>query len=64
MCGRDGSVALLTGTASVSNAQRNSYFYYDFDVNLDVVGTWHLDLLVNGQVVADAPFMVISSGYS
>jgi hypothetical protein len=58
----DGSVAFATGTASVSNAQRNSYFYYNFDVNLDVVGTWHLDLLVNGQVVADAPFMVISSG--
>src|SRR4030095_12282317 len=51
-----------TGTAPVSNAARNDYFYYNFNVNLDVVGTWHLDLLVNRQGVAGGPFTVISSG--
>ena len=58
----DGSGQPFSTTASNSNAARNSYFYFIINVNLDVAGTWQLELLVNGQVLADAPFMIISSG--
>jgi len=58
----DGSVALSTGDVPINNAVQLSYFYLDISPNLDVVGTWTLELLVNGEVLADAPFQVLSPG--
>ena len=58
----DGSVAFSTGDAPVNNAVRLSYFYWDLNPNLDVVGTWTLELLVDNEVLADAPFEVVSPG--
>lgn len=58
----DSSVALDTGNATVSNSLRNSYFTWNLNPNLDVVGTWMLELLVNGEVLVDAPFKVVSPG--
>ena len=57
----DGSVALTT-TSPFTGFPRNGYLTYNFNLNLDVVGAWKIELKINDQVLANAPFSVVAPG--
>ncbi len=57
----NGTVAFTT-TSNFGSFSRNGFSSYDFNLDLDVVGTWKLQLKVNGSVLAAAPFAVVASG--
>ncbi|MBA3961383.1 MAG: peptidoglycan DD-metalloendopeptidase family protein [Chthoniobacterales bacterium] len=52
----------FTTTSPISGFPRNGYVTYNFNQNLDVVGTWKIQVKVNGTVIAAAPFMVLAAG--
>ena len=58
----DNSVALAPTPYTTGSFARNGVFDFFYTFNLDVTGLWHLEISVNDQVVANAPFTVISSG--
>src|SRR5437763_241523 len=58
----DNSVALAPTPYTTNSFFRNGTFYFYYTFNLDVTGLWHLEISINDQVVASAPFTVISSG--
>ena len=57
----DGSTA-VTNTSPISNAARNAALSFDFDLNLDVTGTWKIQLVIDGATLAEAPFNVVAPG--
>jgi len=58
----NGSVALdRSGQLSNSVLYRLAIYYWWYTVNLDVTGAWRLQLELNNQTVADAPFQVVAS---
>ena len=58
----DGSVALAPAPYTTNSFFRNGTFDFYYTFNLDVTGLWHLEISINDQIVASAPFTVISSG--
>jgi hypothetical protein len=58
----DGSVALAPAPYTTNSFFRNGTFDFYYTFNLDVTGLWHLEISINDQVVASAPFTVIVSG--
>lgn len=58
----DNSVALAPTPYTTNSFFRNGVFDFFYTFNLDVTGLWHLEISINDQVVASAPFTVISSG--
>ncbi|MBV9009364.1 MAG: M23 family metallopeptidase, partial [Verrucomicrobia bacterium] len=59
----DGSVAFSSQTFSYpSGVARNAVLDFQYNVNLDTVGAWKLQILINGSVFTEAPFTVISTG--
>ena len=58
----DNSVALAPTPYTTNSFFRNGTFDFSYTFNLNVTGLWHLEISVNDQVVANAPFTVISSG--
>jgi hypothetical protein len=59
----DGSVA-FTLPSTFAGFPRNGYLRYNFNLNLDVIGAWEIQLMINGQVLASAPFTVVAPGSS
>ena len=58
----DGVIALdYAGAFNNSSAYRKATFYWNFLVNLNVTGTWRLQMSVNNQSLLDTPFQVVSS---
>ena len=57
----DGSLALSI-PVNVGTPRRNKWVGLSVNVNLDVVGTWQVEILTNGQLLAEAPFLVLSPG--
>ena len=58
----DGTVALDTGDTPLNNAaSRFSYYYFRYIANLSTVGTWHVEMLVNGTSLITAPLEVVDS---
>ncbi len=57
----DGSVAFTTTRFTFSSVARNPYFDFYYNVNLDVTGAWKLQILINDQVLTEAPFTVVNS---
>jgi hypothetical protein len=57
----DNSQRLAISPINVT-AARNAFYAFNIGIDLDVPGTWHLEVSINGQVVTSAPFMVIPSG--
>lgn len=57
----DGSVA-VDGAPGPLNGGRDPAYYFNYTVNLNVPGTWHIEVLFNDQLFTRAPFTVISSG--
>lgn len=58
----DGSVALNSGTTGFGNPfYRWSWWWWAYTVNLNVTGTWHLRLILNGTLAAAAPFDVVAT---
>ena len=57
----NGSVAFTTSTFNIGHL-RSARWYFFYNINLDVTGTWKLQILLNGQVFTEAPFTVVSSG--
>ncbi len=58
----DNSVALAPAPFTTSSWGRNTYFYFTYIFDLDVTGLWHIEISINNQIVANAPFTVIPSG--
>ena len=58
----DNSVALAPPPYTTGSFVRNGVFGFDYSLNLDVTGLWHLEVSVNNQVITSAPFTVIGSG--
>lgn len=58
----DGSVALAPQAYTTNSFSRNGFFDFQYFVNLDVTGAWHLEVSVNNQVIASAPFTVVAPG--
>ena len=58
----DSSVALAPTPYTTSSFFRNGVVDFFYTLNLDVTGLWHLEISINDQVVANAPFTVIDSG--
>jgi peptidase M23-like protein len=58
----DGSVALAPALFTTNSFFRNGVIDFFYTFNLDVTGLWHLEISINNQVVASAPFTVIDSG--
>ncbi len=58
----DGTVALAPTPYTTNSFFRNGVFDFYYTFNLDVTGLWHLEISINDQIVASAPFTVISSG--
>ncbi len=57
----DGSV-LYTTTAPLSGFARNGFVVFNFNLNMDAVGAWKIELKVNGKFLANAPFTVLAPG--
>jgi hypothetical protein len=59
----DGSVAYDTGTGVFNNPVywRWAWWWLYSSVNLNVTGTWKVELRINGNVFVQAPFQVVSS---
>jgi murein DD-endopeptidase MepM/ murein hydrolase activator NlpD len=59
----DSSIALDSGTQGFGNQflEQEWWFWNGFNVNLNVTGTWHILLDINGNAIAAAPFDVVSS---
>ncbi len=58
----DGSIVLdYVGNFNNSSPYRKATFYWNFLVNLNVTGTWRLQMTVNNQALVDTPFQVVSS---
>lgn len=58
----NGTVAYDSGTASFNNAFfRWSWYYWTYNLSINMVGTWKAELSVNGSVVVSAPFRASSS---
>ena len=58
----DGSVAIDGQRGTLSPGNRDPAYYFNYTANLNVPGTWHVELTLNDQVFTRAPFTVISSG--
>ena len=57
----NGTIAFDTGTSpfGAPNFFRFSWWYWAYNVDLDVTGTWHVILDSSGQQMARAPFEVV-----
>lgn len=40
---------------------RWTYWWWRWNIDLNQVGTWHMELTVNGDLIADAPFDVVAT---
>ena len=58
----DGSVAFATPRFPITNPGRSAHFFFNPTINLNVAGTWRLELLMNDQVFATGAFEVVNSG--
>jgi murein DD-endopeptidase MepM/ murein hydrolase activator NlpD len=57
----DGTVQLDSGNQSLGNPYyRKSWWWYQYYVDLDMEGTWHLDFSVNGTTILEAPFKAVA----
>jgi len=59
----DATLALDYGTFGFGNGSfwRWTYWWWRWNVNLNQLGTWHIDLTVNGDLMASAPFEVVAT---
>ena len=58
----NGTFALNTQTGSFNNSfHRWSWWWWSWSVNLNEIGTWHILFEINGSVLVEAPFDVVSS---
>ena len=57
----DGSVRLERSGTLSSPFYKYGVHTWNWNVNLDVTGTWRLQYYLNNQLVADAPFSVVDS---
>jgi hypothetical protein len=55
-------VALAPAPFTTGSWGRGTWFHFTYNFNLDVTGLWHLEVSINNQLVANAPFTVIASG--
>lgn len=59
----NGTIAHDSGTRTRNNSyNRMAAWWFSFAFDLDSPGLWRLELSINGQVVADAPFLVLDAG--
>jgi hypothetical protein len=57
-----GAIAFDTTAGSFGNAfYRGSWWWYSWTLNLNQTGTWHILYEINGSVLVEAPFDVVSS---
>jgi hypothetical protein len=57
----DDSVALAPAAYNTTGVSRNGVFNFQYQVNLDVTGVWHLEVSINDQLLVRAPFRVMDS---
>ena len=61
----DGSVAEDTGKSSLGTSPvPNENYWWAWTVNLNITGTWHVEMLVNGVTTVLAPFQVTPASVS
>ena len=58
----DGSVAFSTPRFAIANSGRSADFFFNPTLNLNVAGTWRLEVLINDQVFTSGAFEVLNSG--
>lgn len=59
----DGSTAFASSPGSFGNAGflRSSYWLQQWTIDFSVTGTWHVELIVNGASMLNAPLEVVTS---
>ncbi|MCB2153986.1 M23 family metallopeptidase [bacterium] len=59
----DDSVRYDSGAQAFANSNfyRTSYWWWNYNINFDVTGTWIVELTLDGDVVANAPFEVVET---
>ncbi|MCB2153985.1 M23 family metallopeptidase [bacterium] len=59
----DKSLSFDSGSNSFSNPTlyRQSFWYWSYLLDLSVTGTWTIELTLDGEVMAEAPFEVVGS---
>jgi len=58
----DGSVALdSSGPFNNNTLFRMPTYSWGYNINLNVTGVWRMELTINNQTVADAPFQVVAA---
>jgi hypothetical protein len=59
----NGTIAADTGAFAINNTTpyRNTWWYYEWWVNLDITDTWHVELLVNNSNIVSAPLTVVDN---
>lgn len=59
----NGTVFFDSGTQNFNNPfYRWGQWWFYYNLNPDTTGTWALEVSMNGQILADAPFTVLNSG--
>ena len=58
----DNSIAYDSGSSAWNVEYRSSWWWWSFNLSLNVAGTWRVDFLLNGSVAGSLPFTVVTSG--
>ena len=59
----NGTVSHDSGTQAFNNPfYRWGNWYFWYNLNPDIAGTWTMEFSINGQVMVNAPFQVLNSG--